>query len=122
MASVFDNEKGGPVDIKEQKNLRFSKPPSYASEITFVMVNMFLAKFYSERFFEAMTFFNIAVPMMLYLIVCLFKNLIEFMKLLQIEDMSSSDEDSLVTPGQQKLLVRIFRDLCAYFGVYYLSA
>ena len=86
MASVFDNEKGGPIDLKEQKSLRFSKPPSHASELTFIVVNLFLAKFYSERFFEAMTFFNIAVPLMLYLIICLFQNLIKFTQLLQIED------------------------------------
>ena len=36
--------------------------------------------------------------------------------------MTSSEEDSLVTPAQQKLLVRVLRDLCAYFGIYYLSA
>lgn len=122
MASIFDDEKGGPIDQKEKKSLKFSKPPSYASEISFIMVNLFLLKFYSEGFFEAMTFFNIAVPLMLYLIVCLFQNLIKFMQLLQIEDMTSSDEDSLVTPGQQKLLIRVFRDLSAYFGIYYLSA
>ena len=112
------------VDIKEQKNLRFSKPPSYASELMFVMLNMFLLKFYSERFFEAMTFFYVAIPMMLFLIISLFKNLFEFIKLLHIEDITGSDEENapLVTPGQQKLLIRVLRDLCAYFGIYYLSA
>ena len=27
-----------------------------------------------------------------------------------------------MSPKQQKLLIRVFRDLCAYFGVYYLSS
>ena len=72
--------------MKEKKNLKNSKPPSYKSEITFVMINMLLLKFYSERFYDAMTFFNISVPIMAYLICTLFANLLEFVKLLHIED------------------------------------
>ena len=81
------------MDIKNQKNLRHSKPPSYASELTFVIVNMFLLKFYSERFFDAMTFFNVAVPMLIYLVCTLFSNLIEFIKLLHIEDLASDSDE-----------------------------
>jgi hypothetical protein len=66
--------------------LRHSKPPGYASELTLVMVNLFLLKFYNERFFDAMTFFIISVPMLAYLIGTLFINLMEFIKLLHIED------------------------------------
>ena len=67
----------------------------------FIMLNMFLLKFYSERFFEAMTFFNVAVPMMIFLIISLFKNLFELIKLLHIEDITGSDEENapLVSPG-----------------------
>jgi len=50
----------------------------------------------------------------------------EFIKLLHIEEMSGSlneeEQNSIISPKQQKLLVRVFRDLCAYFGVYYLSS
>uniref|UniRef100_A0A7S3CTZ0 Uncharacterized protein n=1 Tax=Strombidium rassoulzadegani TaxID=1082188 RepID=A0A7S3CTZ0_9SPIT len=98
--------------------MRHSKPPSYASELTLVIVNMFLLKFYSERFFDAMSFFNISVPMLGYLICTLFTNLMEFIKLLHIED---SDSESIISPKQQKLLTRIVRDLAAYFGIYYIS-
>lgn len=112
------------AESKTQKNLRHSKPPSYASELVFVMVNMFLFKFYSERFFDAMSFFNVAIPMMVYLICTLFSNLMEFIKLLHIEDLAGGevDDSQLISPKQQKLLVRVIRDLCAYFGIYYLSA
>ena len=99
--------------------LRHSKPPSYASELTLVIVNMFMLKFYSERFFDAMTFFNIAVPMLAYLICTLFMNLMEFIKLLHIED---TDQDQLISPKQRKLLTRVVRDLAAYFGIYYLTS
>ena len=84
---------------------------------------MFLLKFYSERFFDAMSFFNVCIPMLVYLICILFSNLMEFIKLLHIEDMAGdADESQLISPKQQKLLVRVMRDLCAYFGIYYLSA
>lgn len=111
------------AESKNQKNLRHSKPPSYASELMFIMVNMFLLKFYSERFFDAMTFFNVSIPMLIYLICTLFINLMEFIKLLHIEDLAGDTDDSqLISPKQQKLLTRVIRDLCAYFGIYYLSA
>ena len=100
--------------------------PSYQTEVLFVIVNMFLAKFYSDRFYDAMTFFLLSTPMLLYLVGQLFINLMEFIKLLHIEEMSGSltDEEAqgLVTPKQMKLIVRIFRDLSFYFGVYYLSS
>lgn len=60
----------------------------------FVMVNMFLLKFYSERFFDAMSFFNVSVPMLVYLIGTLFMNLMEFIKLLHIEDLAGDADDS----------------------------
>lgn len=95
------------------------------SEVAFLMVNLFLLKFIDEAFFNNMTFFNIAIPMMVYLIGSLFLNLIDFMKLLHLEEMSSqhqSDDDgALISPKQFKLLLRVSRDLMAYFGIYYLS-
>ena len=44
------------------------------------MVNMLMLKFYSERFFDAMTFFNICVPIMAYLIGTLVLSLMDFVK------------------------------------------
>jgi hypothetical protein len=70
--------------------------PSYASEVLFLIVNMFLLKFYSDRFYEAMSFFLLSTPMLLYLVCTLFLNLMEFIKLLHIEEMSGTltEEDS----------------------------
>ena len=87
------------AESKNQKNLRHSKPPSYASELTLVLVNMFLLKFYSERFFDAMSFFNVSIPMLIYLICTLFGNLMEFIKLLHIEELAGESDDSqLISP------------------------
>ena len=107
------------AESKQISKLKHSKLPSYASELLFVIVNMFLLKFYSERFFDAMTFFNISVPMLAYLICTLFVNLMEFIKLLHIED---NDSDSILSAKQFKLLTRVSRDLAAYFGIYYITA
>ena len=88
-------------DMKTQKSLKYSEPPSHASEIIFLMMNLFLLKFYSEMFFDAMTFFNISVPMMIYLVFTLFLTLIEFMKQLALEEkvgVSEEDEGSIISP------------------------
>lgn len=86
---------------------------------------MFLFKFYSDRFYDAMTFFILAVPMLGYLLAQLLMNLLEFIKLLHIEELDGSlneeEANAIMSPKQQKLLTRLIRDLCAYFGVYYLS-
>lgn len=68
--------------------------------MVFVTINLFLLKFYNERFFESMTFFYIAIPMMVYLICILFINLMEFIKLLHIEELSGGEDDSgaLISP------------------------
>ena len=58
------------------------------------MLNMFFIKFYNETFFDAMTFFNIGVPLMFYLICTLFINLMKFIKLIHVED----DSDAILTP------------------------
>ena len=87
------------ANMKEKKTLKNTKPPSYISEIAFLMINMLLLKFYSERFYDAMTFFNISVPIMAFLICSLFMNLMEFVKLLHIEEMTDSGaSDALISP------------------------
>lgn len=39
----------------------------------------------------------------------------------EITGETDSDSGSFISPKQQKLVIRIVRDLCGYFGVYYLS-
>ena len=34
---------------------------------------------------------------------------------------NEGEDSPLITPVQQKLLSRVVRDLCAYFGIYYIS-
>ncbi len=76
---------------KSQKNfqqLKNKSPPGYTSEIVFLMINLFILKFYSERFFDAMSFFNISIPVMLYLVCCLIINLLDFVKQMHIDEMT----------------------------------
>jgi len=111
---------------KTKKTLRNTKQPGYMSEVMFVMANCFLLKFYSERFYDAMTFFLLSIPLLGYLVCTLIVNLLEFIKILHIEELSGSlteeEANQMISPKQQKLLTRVIRDLCAYFGVYYLSS
>jgi hypothetical protein len=79
-----------PKKEKETKSLKMQKLPGHASELLLVMVNMFLLKFHSQMFFDAMTFFILSVPMLIYLVVTLFTNLMQFIKLLHIEEISGS--------------------------------
>lgn len=60
--------------------MKYKSPPSYISEIVFVMANLLVLKFYNERFFEAMSIFNISAPILLYLVCCLLVNLMDFIK------------------------------------------
>lgn len=91
-----------PVKEKETKSLKMQKLPGYSNEVLFIMVTMFIFKFYNERFFEAMTFFLLSCPFLVYIVGTLFINLMEFIKLLHIEEMSGSltEEESqeLVSP------------------------
>jgi len=77
-------------DSKEQRSLKHRKVPSYAPEMMFLTINLFFIKFYDSTFFELMTFFKITIPIMGYLICTLFLNLLEFMKLLHIEEIEAS--------------------------------
>ena len=76
-------------ELKDQTTLKNAKPPSYMSEVGFLMVNLFLIKLANEEFFTIMTFLKIAVPMIGYLICCLALNLIDFMKLIHLEEMAN---------------------------------
>ena len=114
------------AEQKTKKTLRNTKPPGYMSEVMFVMANCFMLKFYSERFYDAMTFFLLSIPLLAYLVCTLVFNVLEFIKILHIEELSGSlseeEASQLISPKQQKLLTRVFRDLGFYFGVYYLSS
>jgi hypothetical protein len=84
--------------------MKYKSPPSYISEIVFVMANLLILKFYNERFFDAMSIFNICTPILLYLVCCLLINLMDFIKQMHIEEMTGSsceDEsglDSIISP------------------------
>lgn len=62
-------------EMKERKALKHHKLPSYATELIFVTVNMVLVKLFNEKFFDAMTFFLLSVPLLGYFFVTLAGNL-----------------------------------------------
>ena len=78
--------------MKERKALKHHKLPSYATELTFTIVNMFLLKLYNEKFFDAMTFFLMAMPLLAYFFVTLAKNLWDFITILHIEEMTGETD------------------------------
>jgi len=77
------------------KNLTIKKSPSFVPELLLVSSNMFFLKFYSAQAFDAMSFFAIFLPSVVYLIVCLFANLIKFIQFMQIDD--GADDSSFMT-------------------------
>ena len=65
-----------------------------------------------------MSFFGIFVPLMVYAVLVMFKNLLKFVQLMQIED--CEDSNAILSPKQIKYLMKIARNLLFYFGMYYL--
>ena len=54
------------------------KNPSYVAEIACLSTNLFFLKFYSPEAYDAMTFFTILLPFMIYSIGTLFGFLLKF--------------------------------------------
>ena len=67
------------------------KMPEYTAELIFVVSLLFMAKFYSETFWNAMTFFNICVPILLFLLIKILMNIMEYIKFISIDD---NDEET----------------------------
>lgn len=68
------------------KSAKNSKAPSLITEFTFVSLNLFFLKFYSEQAFVALSFFTILLPIMAYAILSLFAYLLKFIQYMQIEE------------------------------------
>ena len=100
-------------------NKKGIKPPSYMAEFTFVSVNLFFLKLYSSQSYEATSFFSIMIPIMIYMVITLFGNLLKFIQLMHIED--PVDGDTLMSKKQTKVLVRVLGSLMCYFGLYFLA-
>ena len=60
--------------------------PGYSAEIMFLVSLLFMAKFYSETFWNAMTFFNICAPILLFLLIKILMNIMEYIKFISIDD------------------------------------
>ncbi len=96
------------------------KSPSYFIEIACLSTNLFFVKFISQESYDAMTFFTILLPFMVYLVVTLFGSLLKFLQLLHTED--AEDETQFLSSKQKKIVSKVMRNLALYFGVYFLSA
>ncbi len=95
------------------------KPPSYLLEFSFVSLNLFFLKLYSEESYAVTTFFSVMIPLMIYLVLTMFGNLLKFIQMMHIED--TLDENVLLTKKQTKLLLKVLTGLMSYFGIYFLS-
>ena len=62
---------------REEKDLTKETPPSYTSELLLFTANLLFVKMYSASNFEALTFFLLALPMLVYIIGTLFINLMQ---------------------------------------------
>ena len=101
------------------KGAKNMKMPSLFPIFGCVSANCMLLKLYSEQFYDAMSYFAVLLPLMIYLIIMLFGNLLKFIKMMHIEE--SEDESAILTVKQRKILTKVMRNLLGYFGLYFLS-
>jgi hypothetical protein len=101
------------------------KAPGYWTEFSYVALIIATLKLYSEEAFQALGFFTVCIPLMIYLVISLFSSLLKFIQLMHIEVESAKEEDyilcGLLTKKQGKLLLTVAGNLLAYFGIYSLS-
>lgn len=68
------------------KSSRKFKQPTYATEFSFVSLNLLFLKLYSPESYQATSFFSVCVPLMAYLVIRLFGNLLKFIQMMHIEE------------------------------------
>jgi len=103
----------------ELKALKKEKPPGFILEIAWLTFSLLFAKLAVPHAYFALTFVTVLLPMMVYFIVSVLQNLLEFVSLLHMEDFS--DDSSILTPNQVSLLFTVIRNLFGYFGLYSIS-
>lgn len=54
------------------------KAPTFATEFSFVSLNLLFLKLYSENSYFTTSYFSVMIPMMAYLVITLFGNLLKF--------------------------------------------
>jgi hypothetical protein len=59
-------------------NKKGIKPPSYMAEFSFVSVNLLFLKLYSTQSYEVTSYFSVMIPIMIYMVLTLFGNLLRF--------------------------------------------
>lgn len=71
----------------------------------------------------ALSFFTICLPVMLYLVITLFGNLLKFIQMLHIEEENAEGSTlfGLLTAKQGKLLFKVAQGLMGYLGLYFLT-
>ena len=107
------------------KSSRKFKQPTFATEFSFVSLNLLFLKLYSTDSYQATSYFSVCLPLMVYLVITLFGNLLKFIQMMHIEDDETPGSGglfNLLTRKQTKLLTKVIMSLMAYFGVYFLSA
>jgi hypothetical protein len=60
------------------KNSKNMKMPTFAVEFSAVSLNLLFLKFYKDEIFAIIGFFSVLIPLMAYLVISLFGNLLKF--------------------------------------------
>ena len=64
-------------------------------EFSFITLTLFFVKLYSAETFLAVTFFTVCLPLMLYLVITLFGNLLKFIQMMHIEIDDKGNDSSM---------------------------
>lgn len=76
--------------------MKKKKPPGFLLEISFITVNICIAKFYSDLAFDALSFVTVLLPFMLYFLVGVVTGMLRFITSLSMEDID--DEIGILSP------------------------
>lgn len=94
------------------------KPPSYWCEFTYMSLILATLKLWSDEAFQAVSFFTVALPMMIYLVIAIFSSLLKFIQMLHVDESEQSVLFGLLSKKQGKLLLKVSASLLGYFGLY----
>lgn len=72
---------------KELKALKKEVPPGFILEVAWLTASLFFIKIAVPGAFQALTFVTILLPFMIYFIINVLQNLLQFVQLLHMEDL-----------------------------------
>jgi hypothetical protein len=82
---------------RELKALKKETPPGFVLEVAWLTITLLFVKLAVPNAYSALTFVTVLLPLMIYFVVNVLQNLLQFVSLLHIEDFS--DDYSILTPN-----------------------